>query len=462
MKKKTRQLRRLTKGQQAAFRYALSVNHPMLFAEPRTGKCLVTIRIIKTYKPINPAQGMLVLIVSPVSAIGDWIAELHQENETCINVLTGDSNTRKNLLNEKKKWNIINHEGYISLLEIGDTNWDVVVLDESVVVKNPKAQITRFFLRNFKKCIHRFILSGLPDPNHILDLFCQILFARGQAFGFENYWHFRAEMFEQPWRFAKFKPKIGTMSVIRNYLAKQAFFLLQKDGGINIERKYRPMEITLPDEVQTIYDKIETEFAYEINGKEESTSHGLKKYLWLRQLTGGFLNKKFIHPAKINVIIDLLKDEYRKEPVVIWFAFNNELFEVFKMLRKHKIKARTYTGAIKKFSERKAITNAFDSGKFDVLCAQGAIGQYSINLSRANTAIFYSNTASQTIRKQCEERIIHMKKICPVVYIDLIVPNTVDSDIVELVRQKRKNTEGTFISQIKLQVLKRRIQNAGK
>src|SRR4051812_46336880 len=81
--------RPLRRHQVPAFRYAMLERHPALFMEMRLGKCLVTIRRIQQYKPLNPQLGLKALIVTQSSAIESWIEELHKEGETDFVVLSG-------------------------------------------------------------------------------------------------------------------------------------------------------------------------------------------------------------------------------------------------------------------------------------------------------------------------------------------------------------------------------------
>lgn len=56
---------------------------------------------------------------------------------------------------------------------VGD-DWDLVILDEAHMVKNPKAKRTRAALDVARKADRAFLLSGTPMPNHAAELFAPI------------------------------------------------------------------------------------------------------------------------------------------------------------------------------------------------------------------------------------------------------------------------------------------------
>ncbi|GAF93420.1 unnamed protein product, partial [marine sediment metagenome] len=205
MKKK----RRPWAHQVDAMNYCRQEKHPALFMDMRLGKNLVTIRRIKMYKPLDADQGLRVLIVPPGSAIESWEEDLDLEGETDVSLIMASTRKkRKQLLMDGHKWNIINKEGFLAVPEIGGrehcelcggsgknpetkkscgrchglgsigmgelpVNWDAAVLDESTSIKNPKAKITKFFLRTFRDCPHRWILAGMPNPEGPLEFWSQ-------------------------------------------------------------------------------------------------------------------------------------------------------------------------------------------------------------------------------------------------------------------------------------------------
>jgi superfamily II DNA or RNA helicase len=111
------------------------------------------------------------------------------------------------------------------------------------------------------------------------------------------------------------------------------------------------------------------------------------------------------------------------------------------------------------FEQRQVVQAQFMSQHFQILCAQVAVGSHGIDLSVADTAIYYSNTYSAEKRGQSEDRIVHPQKTHPVLYIDLVTNNTVDQDCETALREKRVHGK-LFTSALRAAHLERRQRSA--
>lgn len=84
---------------------------------------------------------------------------------------------------------------------------------------------------------------------------------------------------------------------------------------------------------------------------------------------------------------------------------------------------------------------------------------FGIDLSCCDTCIYFEVPTSMLARAQSEDRILLPGKTTPLLYIDLVVKNTVDADIYEAIVKKREDMESLLhISN----VIKMRKQNASK
>lgn len=91
---------------------------------------------------------------------------------------------------------------------------------------------------------------------------------------------------------------------------------------------------------------------------------------------------------------------------------------------------------------RKGLIKRFNDGRCLGLTISVQCGKYGLNLSRASTAIYFSNTYNLDDRVQSEERILHTsKQDTPLLYIDLISANTIQADILKVLRKKHAKTQ---------------------
>jgi hypothetical protein len=322
--------------------------------------------------------------------------------------------------------------------------WDAVVLDESTFIKNPKAQVTRFFLKNFRDVPHRWALTGLPAPEGPLDLWCQLAWLHGRAFDCGNYWSFRSRRFEPDCMGFDWDPKPGTSEMIEAELARRAFCLRRQDAGMTTPKVYERREVVLPPKMREAYEKAEKLFVLEYEGREVGrTVWATQRWHWLRQLCSGYVDRRLCWSGKIDELASLLTGELAREQVVVWFAYNGELRACLEALRKKRVRAEVMLGEVKP-ERRRELERHFRRGWFRALLIQEAVAETGLDLSTADTAIYFSNHPGLEKRAQSEDRLIHPLKKSPCLYIDLVVKDSVEEVVSEKLAVKKWRSQRSF------------------
>ena len=440
--------------------------HPALFLEMRLGKTLIALRRCAMYAPRDSWRGLRVLVAAPISAIGAWQKEATLEGWAIID-LTGARRKRFLALgaafSAQGPWSLrgarvlclINREGWQALPEIADMPWDAVIADESTFLKNPRAKVTRFFIKSFRSVPHRWILTGTPCPEGEEEYFCQLAFLRGGAFGFSNFYRFRLHYMEPHPSGYGWTMKNGAADHIRRTVGRTCYILRRRDAGMDREKIRERRELILSDTIRKIYDKAEEELILATPDGEISTKWITTAWQWLRQICGGFIDGRLSWIGKIKETLDLLLGELAKEQVVIWACYNREVAALVHALRGAKISCDWWTGEIDpQFRESKR--RAVMAGHFRVLVLQQATAQTGMDLSAAGTAIYYSTPPGQLARVQTEDRILSVTKPGPLLYIDLIVKDSVDVDVAELLEEKKLMTELSLARALRAAMQRRR------
>lgn len=429
--------------QRDILRYSLIVQHPAVFAEMRLGKTLSTIRRLQMYTPRG--NKLRFLIVAPNSALGSWERELKDDGETDIVFLQGTRKQRLALLeSDDWIWALINKEGWRSIPEIARELWDAVVADESTFLKNPQAKVTRFFLSNFRAVPHRWALTGMPNPEGPLDLWCQLAFLDGHAFGCDSYWKHRARHYEPDSSGFGWTPKPGVAEMMQAELGSRAFCLRRRDAGMVTRRVYERREVELPKKLRDAYSDAEKLFVLEYDEAEvKRTVWATERWHWMRRLCAGFVDRKLVWPGKIKELVSLARGELYGEQVVVWFAYNAEIYECAKALRAANVRAEVMVGETKP-ERRRALENHFRKGWFRVFLIQEMLGESGLDLSTADTAMYFSNNPGYFARVESEARIEHPKKTTPCLYIDLVAKDTVEEVISENLLIKGYRSQSMF------------------
>jgi SNF2 family DNA or RNA helicase len=184
-----------------------------------------------------------------------------------------------------------------------------------------------------------------------------------------------------------------------------------------------------------MYRSIEKDFSY----NETETVWAPVQHTWLARVAGGFSpdkdNPELLNPGKINIILNLLDSDLKKEQLVVWFRFNAELDAMAERLKQEEITYRWMKGGMDK-AVREQYRQDFQSGKAQVILMQMANGRFSIDLSASSTAIYYSNVYDWEMRAQTQDRIVNIRKTDPLLLMDLITRDTVDEDAVDVLNDR--------------------------
>ena len=395
--------------------YCQKVRHPILWVEMRLGKTIVMIRYARQI------GARRILVVAPGSALTSWENELILEGEPLYTLLMGTRAVRRKKLLEAGKWALINREGFRSLPEIKNIQWDLVILDESAsMIRYPGTKITKFFLKNFKDIDHRAVLAGRPDPqNRLLDYWTQMAFAEGGGWsGFTNYWHFRHTLF-YPAGF-EWKPKPGIREKIISTISKTAFVLNRADVDLDTPKVFERRSFDLPPKLKKLYKEAEEKLVL----LDKKTIWTIVAYQWLRQMAGGFVGGELIWDGKIKELVRLLTGELSDEQVVIWFSYNQELKASFEALQSY-CSTTHLTGATPE-AERKRRLQLFQVGDVRVLLVQVRVAETGMDLSAADTCIYYSPPWSGLAWQQSQDRILGKLDKDGVLIMSLLTKGTVD------------------------------------
>lgn len=415
------------KHQGAAHAYCVQEPNPALFMEMRLGKTLVAIRssLRRGFKKV--------LVIAPATALPDWYDELKEEGVRRVRYMKPRNKKEERLL-PFLDFGLSSFEYIVRHPEIANGGaWDCVIVDESTRIKEPTAKVTKFMLKNFRNCT-RYILSGFPAPEDPLEYVCQMLFLNGELMGCETYWDFRKKHCIPPMVGYDWTLKKSSKITLKKYIAKNAFVLTREVAGVYTPQVYETRYVD-----QTPSQKKATKaLLQDFQLKGHSTKWTVVTASWVAQIAGGLFKDVRYSNKKEAELVKLLEGELKNEYVVIFFRHTQEIEAVSKLLERRGTRFKTVTGDTPK-GERAKTTREFRYGKtpsYKVILAQIKCVKFSVNFAAASTAIYYSNSHSLEERVQSEQRIIHVSKSYPVLYIDLVTANTIDEDILEGIKNK--------------------------
>lgn len=407
--------------QEKAYAYSKDRARVAFFMQMRLGKTLVAIRWAERFEPI--------LVIAPRAVLKSWEDELLDEGYAYEDIQTfrGTFDQKMEWLKEPVKWNLINYEGVEACFPVIKQRWDCIILDESTKIKNPAARITKIINKNTVFVPNRAVLTGLPNPESLMDYFEQMKFLYGSFMGCDVFYHFRNKFFYK--NYYEYLPTTWGEKKILESLNQLAFTLTRDEAGIGGKKFYERRFVEINAAQKELYNQIADKWAYTYKEETQTTKWVTVRLQWLMRVAGGFTPEGLlISDAKFQELLYLLKNELEKgEPVVVWFKHTCELEYANLFFTEKKYTCSTF------YSKNPKGHLDWVEEKTQLLFAQGKCGQYGLDFSRASVSVYFSNWWDGEIRAQTEDRIIHPLSKTSALYIDILTEDTVDPDVQEKV-----------------------------
>lgn len=399
--------------------------------EMRLGKSITCIRWLVDH----PRDPQLIAVVAPKTVLIAWEKEVREDGHPVYAHWDGSVAKRKKELSAPEPgFHLLNYESIPKLAE-ELAQFDAIVFDESTRIKNAAAQVTKTALQLSKIIPIRCALSGLPNPEGWEDVWSQMAVVNGGSWmGHSNFWTWRntyAKRYGFEWVIG---PK--SQSTIRQAFHAGAYVLTRKQAGIRDVKIRQRRTGTMPPATRQVYERVSAKWEHP-DGR--TAKQAMVVGTWLRQICGGSV-PNVPNPWKAEELLRIIIDELPTESIVVWFSFNHEIFHIWNLLKQKapNISACWITG-VSTQEERAERMQRFQSGQRRVMLIQQACGQYGIDLSAADTAVYYSSTYRYELRAQSEDRIYKVGKPNDLLCIDLVTEDSADEVVLDSVAEKKSD-----------------------
>lgn len=472
--------RQLFPHQEAAFKVMMQRNAVPLFWEMRLGKSLTTLRwlIAKGAKRI--------LILCPKTVKVSWIEELEKENMHHLSLSSKHAEMIPALASLNELVVITNYETIVGEKGLEKQSWDAVICDESTRMKAMTSKTTKALLNedNFplntderKSPLEhqlRAVLSGTPAPENYLEYYPQFAFIYGGLGGYTDYWRFKNDNFYLDYvegrKSPQYVPNERFIKAFANYLDKNAFVLSRKQVGIDLPNVYKRINVEMAPEWRARYDEYEQDWylrfmndllqnAAQLEQRslnQLETNYAFVAQNNLHQMSCGYPKSApdFAAPHKLNILMELLQGELIKEKVVIWCRYTRDIKVIKDALDNIGRSYVTLAGSTTDRAVRKSLAS-FRGDSLTAIC-QIRKASMGMDLSAADTQIFFSRDWSNLNNRQARDRLVHPSKknkasFSSLLTIDLVTVDTVDEDLADALVSKETQAEvyKMFLSSMK-------------
>lgn len=433
-----------------------------LLMEMGTGKTKVLI------DEINWSESQRVLIVCPKSVIGTWKRELqkHSKKPFFFRRLRSHDLGVEDLLDglhakEKIKIWATNYERVIANLDgLKRMGFDILIADESTYIKEIRTKRTKAMIELAETCKRRFIMTGTPAGNNLLDLFAQFEFLQPGILGFSTFNAFKKYYGRFTITHGGFDKLIGYkgMEELKMRMANCSFVVKKKDCLDLPEKIFEERYVEMGKVQRELYEQMLSIAIADIEGSlsPDSTVQAtvvIVQLLRLSQICCGYLRTISGDTKAIpdgNVKAEALKEIIEaidpEEKICIWARFRWDIEQICNTLRKMKISYCCITG---KESEKQR-DYAIESFESDIGCRVivgepgcGGMGVTLIGSPKrpCTNVIYYSNDFSMLKRAQSEDRSHRIGIKLPVTYIDIVCEDSIEERICTVLQKKKELNE---------------------
>lgn len=323
------------------------------------------------------------------------------------------------------------------LLDLSRKKKCFLVVDESLLIKNPHARRTKNILQISVNCPYRIILNGTPISRNEADLFSQFYLLDWRILGYKSYWSFAANHleFDDYGQIHRVLDKDALTDKISPYT-----YQITKNECMELpDKRHRICYFDLTEEQNAEYSEAARRLLDDVNEWEPETIYrlfsGLQAVISGKRLkfnkTGSrFETSEFFADPMDNPRMKLLLDSLGNEKTIIFCHYESEISQICSLLPD----AVRFDGRVSLKERDNAIMEFSKDKKY--LAANKKCAGYSLNLQFCHKIIYMSNDWDLGTRLQSEDRVYRYGQEHDVEITDLCAENTIDEQIIQCLGKK--------------------------
>jgi SNF2 family DNA or RNA helicase len=364
---------------------------------------------------IKTKQVKKVLILSPLSTLervwGDAIFTGFPHRRFVV--LHGTAERRKKLLKTEADFYIINHDGFPIISELAHGMFDLVIVDEAAVLRNPSTQRFKVFRKwmDNNTSTRLWLMTGTPTPNDPTDAWALAKLVNS-PFCTKTFTSFREQVMMKIAQW-KFVPRPEAVDIVKHIL--QPAVRYTRDECFDLpETVIQTRQVELTPEQKKHYTQMLRHFVTEMSTEGTITAvNEAVKIQKLVQIACGVAygddgrNIELDCTPRINLVKEVIEEAGEK--VIVFVPLTGTLHMLEKELSKHWT-VGVVNGEVSS-TKRNQIFQDFQEAKDPhVLIAHPATMAHGLTLTVASTIIWYGPVTSNEQYVQANGRIERIGK----------------------------------------------------
>lgn len=317
----------------------------------------------------------------------------------------------------------------------------MLIVDESNLVKNPRAIRTQRITRLAQACRYRLILNGTPVSRNEADLFAQWYLLDWRILGYRSFWSFAANHLEyDPEIPGKVRRTLNTDYLIEKIAPYS--YQVKRDECFDLPGKsYTQVDTDLTAEQEQHYDEVTDMMIAQLDERIPETiyrmfaaAQAIISGLWVEDRKGHFVTRPMFQDPmdnpRIRDLLDYIETLEDGEQAIIFCKYTHEIEELLSVLPD----AVPFYGRLNQ-RQRQASLDAFREGK-RFLVANKTCAGYGLNLQFCHHVIYFSNDWDWATRAQSEDRVYRLGQNSKVTVCDICASHTLDAKIMRCLTRK--------------------------
>jgi len=356
-------------------------------------------------------------------------------------VLHGTAEKRKKLLNSNADYYIINHDGFEIIAEEAIGKFDLVIVDEAAVLRNPgtrRFKVMRKWMSQNPDA-RLWLMTGTPTPNEPTDAWALAKLV-DSPFCTSTYTAFRDQVMMKIGQY-KWLPRTTSIETVQHILQPSVRYTRDECFDLpDTVVQHRRVDLT-PDQ-RKHYDRMMRHLVSEVQGSEATITavNEAVKMQKLVQIACGVAydddgrNVELDCSPRVSLVSEIIEEAGQK--VIIFVPLTGTLNMLERELGK-KWSVAVVNGAVSA-SERNTIFRNFQEAKDPhVLIAHPATMAHGLTLTAASTVIWYGPITSNEQYVQANGRVerIGKRHVSNVIHIEA---TDLEARIYERLKGKQK------------------------
>lgn len=417
--------------QKKALAFVLNLPAAALFMEPGTGKTYVA--LVATEQRLRHEQINRCLVIAPSSTLETGWAEDVEKFTDLDYAVVRDTET---LLEEKDLYIASIHFVNYHIEKFQKKGFDMVVLDESTMIKNPDGKFFKSARKLGDQSKYRIILTGTPMPNGLEGIWSQMMFLDNCLD--ETIGLFRSRYFWQhPTMHYIYNEKSGSTDKVLDRIKERCLYIKKQDCLDLPERVTVVRKVDPTPSIKKHYKEFKQHLFTRLkSGEEIMAFNPLTELLRLHQILHGHSGSgdetvEIDRPRKLKELSDIINSTPNK--VVVWAVYRQD----FKWIAEQH-DCSVLNGATKDKTKEIKKFLAPDGPK--IMLAHPDSAKFGHTWNNADTTVFYSfnyNLESFLQARDRNYRLGQDKKVTEY----MLSSGGIDDKILNALRNKRNFSE---------------------